>query len=399
MTIVIVLFVLLVIVIRVMTPEQRVRARHEITESIARFRAEVNRPRPDYEPFREALTARTPRVFVTPALIALNVVVFLGLVFSPGQASSPETLIAWGANWGPSTTNGQWWRLVTAMFVQGSVVALLISMTALLQTGLIVERLLGHLAFAAAYFASGLVAAAAGLSRHPVDVTAGASGAVAGLYGVMAAILIVGRLRPSAITMPPVGIRRLVPLAVALAFYSLTSDSAELAGFLTGVAIGGGLVAGIAHAAPAPRRVGTAFAVACVIVIALVVPRRGIVDARPQIAELLAIEHRTATAYDAAVDRFKKGRTTVEALVKMIEQTIEPELHAAGARLKTLDGVPPNQEPLVANAREFVRLRGESWRLRAEGLKQTNMGSLRQAERTERESFDALEKIAAVSEN
>src|SRR5215510_11248376 len=56
---------------------------------------------------------------------------------------APETLVRWGANYGPSTTNGQWWRLVTAMFVHGGMVSLPINLAALVQLGVILERLIG----------------------------------------------------------------------------------------------------------------------------------------------------------------------------------------------------------------------------------------------------------------
>ena len=78
------------------------------------------------------------------------------------------------------------------------------------------------------------------------------------------------------------------------------------------------------------------------------------------------------------------------------------------ARLKALDAVPPEHQPLVATAEEYVRLRSESWRLRSEWLKKagrlpqrgteavlyrTNSKTIAQAEERERAALDALARI------
>jgi hypothetical protein len=92
----------------------------------------------------------------------------------------------------------------------------------------------------------------------------------------------------------------------------------------------------------------------------------------------------------------------------MIDSAIVPELHAADARLKAFDRVPAEHQPLVASAEEYLRLRHESWRIRADALRkmghlvarksestdpQTITVALKQAERTERDSFESLKKI------
>jgi hypothetical protein len=101
-------------------------------------------------------------------------------------------------------------------------------------------------------------------------------------------------------------------------------------------------------------------------------PLRNIADVKPELARVVALEERTAVAYRAALDRFKHGRMTAEALAELADRTIVPELQAADARLQALRHVPPEHQPLVTEAREYLRLRCASWRVRADATRKAN---------------------------
>ena len=58
---------------------------------------------------------------------------------------------------------------------------------ALVQLGLILERLVGHVTFAAVYVAAGVLASIVSLSDYPMAISGGASGAIFGLYGLLLA--------------------------------------------------------------------------------------------------------------------------------------------------------------------------------------------------------------------
>jgi len=123
------------------------------------------------------------------------------------------------------------------------------------------------------------------------------------------------------------------------------------------------------------------------------VPLRGVTDVRPEISRVIAIEESTADTYQLAVRQFKLGAMSAAALAKVIERQITPELHSMQSRLKTLGRVPPEHQPLLANAADYLRLRDESWRLRAAALHQSNMAALRKAELAERASLEAFERL------
>ncbi len=122
-------------------------------------------------------------------LVALNLGVFIGMIFGAGAIADPATLVAWGGNVGPRTSNGEWWRLVTAMFVHTGFWHLVASLAGLAQLGILLERLVGHVAFAALYLAAGVLASLVSLFASPLTVTVGATGAIFGLYGLLIAAI------------------------------------------------------------------------------------------------------------------------------------------------------------------------------------------------------------------
>src|SRR5690606_14314421 len=112
-------------------------------------------------------------------LAAINVLVFLAMATGSSWFGDPETLTRWGASTGPLTSNGEWTRLLTSLFVHTGPLHLMVNVIALVQLGLILERLTGSAAFTAVYLTSGLFAGLVSLAAFPVEVTAGASGGIA----------------------------------------------------------------------------------------------------------------------------------------------------------------------------------------------------------------------------
>src|ERR1700674_4262607 len=106
---------------------------------------------------------------VTAALIGLNVLVFAVMVLrgvSP-FLPSPEQAIACGAASAPLTLGGQWWRLVTSMFVHFGIIHIGLNMWCLWNLGRAAESLLGRFSYLFAYFASGIFGSIASVYWHP----------------------------------------------------------------------------------------------------------------------------------------------------------------------------------------------------------------------------------------
>src|SRR5690349_9140709 len=137
---------------------------------------------------RDLLNQRTPRVPVTALLVAANLLVFGAMLINGAGLwhSANSIQLAWGANFGPATQDGEWWRLTTAMFLHFGIIHLTLNMWALWDGGQLVERMYGHARFAAIYFISGLSGNLLSLVVHKgLTISGGASGAIFGVYGAL----------------------------------------------------------------------------------------------------------------------------------------------------------------------------------------------------------------------
>lgn len=394
MTFLILLIVLAGVAFTAMSAEERVRLARTALAAIREARDVIAERRRQPEPFRDALRARTRWAIVTPALVVLNLTIFVRMLFDSGALGDPAALVVWGGSIGPRTTNGEWWRLVTSLFVHTGFLHLVANMLGLLQLGLLLERLVGRVASAVVYVSAGVFASLARLSALPVDVAVGASGAIFGMYGLLLASAIWSLFNRSAVTIPLRTLKRLVPAAAVFLLYNGLQSRADHAGFLVGLACGLLLARGISERKPAVRRVAVAMAATAVIAIVTAVPLRGVTDARPEMARVISVEDRTASAYETVRDRFTQGRITAEKLSELIDRTIVPELEETRGRLKVLTGVPEVHQPMVAHAEDYLRLREESWRLRADGLRKANLLTLRKADDRERAALRIIKKLA-----
>ena len=109
-------------------------------------------------PLIDQLIARRRRIPVTTALIVANLAVFAAMLLSGAGLwhSANGIQLAWGANFGPATKDGEWWRLGSALFLHFGLLHLGMNMLSLLDGGRLVERMFGPVRLVAIYFVSGL---------------------------------------------------------------------------------------------------------------------------------------------------------------------------------------------------------------------------------------------------
>ncbi|UOR12311.1 rhomboid family intramembrane serine protease [Halobacillus amylolyticus] len=120
---------------------------------------------------------------LTYVLLALNVLVYLFIEYK-GSSTSITTLIEYGAKYNPAIVDGEWWRILSSMFLHIGTLHLLMNMLALYYLGTAVERIYGTLRFTSIYFLAGIFGGLASFMLNP-QVAAGASGAIFGLFGAL----------------------------------------------------------------------------------------------------------------------------------------------------------------------------------------------------------------------
>lgn len=123
--------------------------------------------------------------YITYTLIILNIAVFL-LMTLAGGSTRIDNLILFGAKVNPLIEAGQYYRLLTSMFIHIGFTHLLFNIYALISLGKYAEMLFGHFRFAIVYFLSGIAGSTFSYFFSP-SISAGASGAIFGLLGAIVA--------------------------------------------------------------------------------------------------------------------------------------------------------------------------------------------------------------------
>jgi len=205
-------------------------------------------------------------------LLAANVIVFAAFAGSGGGVmnADPQMLIRWGANFGPYTTDGQWWRLLSAAFLHGGLVHLAVNMLTLADVGRLCERLFGWRRFLLLYLLSGLAGSAASVWWNPQVNSVGASGA---LFGVLGAVLVYmldrrNGIEPRAMKVHAASMAVFIGYGVVNGLTSTRIDNAaHLGGLVAGVILGFALGRPPGSAGAEPLRMAAGVA-ACAIMIA-----------------------------------------------------------------------------------------------------------------------------------
>ncbi|MGY2114775.1 rhomboid family intramembrane serine protease [Nocardia gipuzkoensis] len=178
-----------------------------------------------------AAAARTAAPYVTYALIAINSVIF---ALTAAQAKSlmdnqrgSALFLDW-VLWAPAVADGEWWRVLGSGFLHYGPIHLLLNMFALYVVGRDAELVLGRLRYLAVYLVSLLGGSAAVMLFAQNSLTAGASGAVYGMFGAITVILIRLRQNPN---------QMLILIGINV-FISFSLPGISLWGHLGGLAAG-----------------------------------------------------------------------------------------------------------------------------------------------------------------
>ena len=187
-----------------------------------------------------AIFIPTKDYLFTPILIIVNILFFVIMAFDGTNIIEPqgEKLILWGANVRELTLNGEWWRLISCMFMHIGILHLLMNLYALIFIGVLLEPLIGKNRFIVAYLTTGFIASTASLYWNTFAISAGASGAIFGLFGVFLALLTTTHIEKSVKKPMLIYISIYVGINLINGLKDGIDAAAHLGGLISGVIIG-----------------------------------------------------------------------------------------------------------------------------------------------------------------
>ncbi len=320
----------------------------------------------------------------TLTLIAINVLIFLAMIIRgvPFLSPTSQDVLGWGADYGPLTLNGQWWRMFASMFLHFGIIHLVFNMLVLANIGIFMESLSGRVSYLVLYFVAGLGGDAASLFWHPTTVSAGASGAIFGLYGGLLGFLLRHRH-----AIPPETLKPLSKGALTFVGYNIlfglrpgVDMAAHVGGLLTGFVLGVFLV-------PAPSQQRTSRYSQNVIALALgaalvlwplrALPKPG--DIIGEFSQLEATEDVSLKLYNDSLEKWKAHQLSAGQFADVIDKQILPKWKAQRDAVANLQRLPPDQTKLTARLVKYMTARDEAWTLLVESLRENDPQKLTRA--------------------
>ncbi len=144
----------------------------------------------------DALGGMIPHArFTTMLIMLINTGIYVAMVLhtqAGAQGMSfdfdSQTLAEFGAKYGPFMVQGEWWRLVTAGFVHGGILHILMNMWVLFDLGAQTEEMYGTSRYLGIYFIATVAGFMASFFWAPMTPSVGASAGICGLIGAMIAL-------------------------------------------------------------------------------------------------------------------------------------------------------------------------------------------------------------------
>lgn len=136
--------------------------------------------------------------YITSILLDINIIVFVALLFFDVDFMNPTApqLIASGGINGVLFAGGDYWRLLTSMFLHAGFGHLVYNMIALGLIGALTEPILGRKRYLFLYIGSGIISSFAVVLFGKAGVSVGASGAIFGLFAVGFAYALINKIKP-----------------------------------------------------------------------------------------------------------------------------------------------------------------------------------------------------------
>ena len=329
-----------------------------------------------------------PAMTVTRTIVIANVAVFGAMVARgmPFVESDGQMMLDWGANFGPMTMSGQWWRLVTCMFLHFGIVHLALNMWILWGLAQVVERLVGSTGFAIVYMASGIAGSIASLAWNPVAVSAGASGAVFGTAGALLGFVV---LRSDTIP-KTVQHQMLKSMATFLILNLVVGMSlpqidmaAHIGGFVAGVMCGLILSQPLSQGIITRRRFRNMI-VAMTAAIILPFMMATLPEAPPDISarmqQLSLVENEIGDTFNADQEEAFRGDIDHNEFADRIETNVLPPWIKLREEVESFLSLKHVNKDYLEILVRYIRCREESWQLLVQGLREQDEAKIQRSQ-------------------
>jgi rhomboid protease GluP len=345
------------------------------------------------QPLIDQLQNRVPRVPVTLWLIAANIAVFVIMLgFGAGLWHGNNNVqLAWGANFGPATKDGEWWRLGSALFLHFGLFHLALNMISLWDGGRLVERMFGPARFVLIYIFSGLTGNLLSLiAQGDRAVSGGASGAIFGVYGALMVFLWRERSRLNAsefkwLFWGAVGFS-IVTIVLGLQITGI-DNAAHIGGLIGGILAGAALMRPLDPAQHAGR--GRWLAAGALITGAALlignIPAAKYrwseeILARDEINQFLYEDARISARWGAILSHARRQEASFDELAGQIESEVSSPYAQSFEQLSKLhlSAAAPSASALTS-LRDYAEIRRNASRALVEGLRAKDMQQIQQA--------------------
>lgn len=349
----------------------------EWRDSTRRIRFEVPPPQQPKEPQSDGASLFGSHFIVTPAIVIINAVVFVLMILSGVDFVRPtaQSVLDWGANYGPKTMAGEWWRLATCMFLHFGILHVGLNMFVLWGLGRLVERLVGSVGFLVVYFLSGVLASVASLVWSPVVVAAGASGAVFGVAGTLLGFL---ALRRDTVPGPVLrNVRNNLIFFVGINIvFGLTVPGVDLVAHMGGFV--GGCVCGLVLSQPispkmfrgrTTRNAILTVAGSGAVLTAIALLPAAPLDINQELDRFGEMESEVLETYSELVQRQQQNKIDDMEFADTVATDVLAPWDAALARIEQLAQEQHANRKYLLRLANYMKLRAECWQLLIDGTR------------------------------
>jgi rhomboid protease GluP len=178
--------------------------------------------------------------WVTPLIILLNILYFIWMLVHGVHFFSPSTehIIDYGGNVKELVAAGEWWRLIACTFIHIGFVHLFFNMISLYSVGKAIETYIKPLPFAMIYISCGIAGSVLSVLYLNQSVSAGASGAIFGMYGFLFALYTTNLFTLESKKEVLLGLGSIIGINLFMGFSARIDNAGHVGGLIMGVVLG-----------------------------------------------------------------------------------------------------------------------------------------------------------------